>query len=331
MYYCTPKRLVFSGFASKRKAVKTFFKIMLNKFPKYFKWILLFLLTLIWGSSFILMKEGLMAFTPIEVAGMRMVFAAAALLPFIIRHVGKIEPAKWKWIIIGGLIGNGIPAFLFTLAETRVTSTTAGMLNSLSPVFTLLIAWLIFKNKPRLTQSIGVLIGMVGALALIYFQQGNTGIKADPYAWYVVLACFGYGCSVNIIRNHFGGMNPVHAAGFALTFAALPYFIYFVSSGFFTSMGHQPYFGRAMASVAVLGIMGSAVATVLFNMLVKASSALFAASVTYLMPIVSISLGVLYGEKVNQMQVIGLAVILGGVYLISLKPKPKALESGQAN
>lgn len=304
---------------------------MLSRFPKYLKWILLFLLTIIWGSSFILMKEGLMAFTPIQVAGMRMVFAASALLPFIIRHVGKIEPSKWKWIITGGLIGNGIPAFLFTLAETRVTSTTAGMLNSLSPVFTLLIAWLIFKNKPRITQTIGVLIGMIGALALIYFQPGSTGINADPYAWYVVLACLGYGCSVNIIRNHFGGMNPVHAAGFALAFAAIPYFLYFLGSGFFTTVGNQPYFWRAFASVAVLGVMGSALATVLFNMLVKASSALFAASVTYLMPIVSLSLGVLYGESVHQMQMIGLAVILGGVYLISLKPKPKALESGQTN
>lgn len=288
------------------------------------KWILLILLTVIWGSSFVLMKEGLLTFSPIEVAGLRMIFASAVLLPFIFRSFSKIPSGKWKWLLASGMVGNCIPAFLFTLAETRINSTTAGMLNALSPLFTLLIAFVVFKNKSHSNQWWGVLIGMVGALALIYFQPKGDKFIADPYAWFVVLACVGYGASVNIIRNHFGGLSVMHAAGFALSFAAIPYLGYFLMHPVVGKISFEGTGLRSLLSVAALGMIGSGVATVLFNALVKKSSALFAASVTYLMPFVSVGLGLLYGEKVNMAQLFSLALILGGVYIISRKPKVQA-------
>ncbi|MBK8847470.1 MAG: EamA family transporter [Bacteroidetes bacterium] len=288
------------------------------------KWILLTILTVIWGSSFVLIKEGLLTFSPIEVAGLRMIFASSVLLPFIFRSVAKIPAGKWKWLLASGMVGNCIPAVLFTLAESRINSTTAGMLNALSPLFTLLIAFAVFKNKTRSNQWLGVLIGMLGALALIYFQPKGDKFIADPYAWYVVLACVGYGASVNIIRNHFGGLSVMHAAGFALSFAAIPYVIYFLIHPVAHKISFEGTGLRSLLAVAALGMVGSSVATVLFNSLVKKSSALFAASVTYLMPFVSVVLGIWYGEIVNMAQLISLALILGGVYIISRKPKEQA-------
>lgn len=293
--------------------------------PDSVKWLLMAALAVIWGSSFILMKRGLTVFQPGQVASIRMFASFLCLLPFVARRMGELNGKQWAFVAASGLLGNGIPAFLFATAQQQVPSAMAGMLNSLTPVFTLLIGYLVFKTEVSFAKVLGVLVGLSGAVSLIWFSNGSHWSGASWMALLIVAATVMYACSVNIIRHKLASVDSILLSGFALFVVGPPTGIYlFFSTGFMETMTTQPGAWEALGYVLILGVFGTAISLVLFNKLIKISGAIFASSVTYLIPLVALSWGFIDGEPVRWYHVISLAAILFGVYLINFrKPAQK--------
>jgi drug/metabolite transporter (DMT)-like permease len=281
-------------------------------------YILIAILAIVWGSSFILIKRALDVYTPVQVGALRMFVAFLFMLPFIIKHFGKIEKSKWKYLAATGFLGNGIPSILFPLAETRINSALAGMINTLTPIFTLIVGMVFFKMKVGNNRIFGLIIGLIGAVLLITGRVGGISIDAaNSYALFVVLSTICYGFSVNILRNKLSDIDSIRITGFALFFAGLPFGILLFSGDFISRTQNISGAGMSIFYVLILGIMGTSFSTILFNKLVKISGALSAASVTYLIPIVAVMWGVLDNEVIGLYQVVGLLAILFGVYMVN--------------
>jgi drug/metabolite transporter (DMT)-like permease len=293
--------------------------MMQGKFP--LKWMLLFLLALIWGSSFILMKKGLLVFLPEQVAAIRISVACLATFPLVVGKLKIIPRKSLPYIAVVGLVGSGIPAFLFATAQTKINSSLAGMLNGLTPVFTLLIGSFFFRTKFTWWQIAGVLTGFVGAAALILVRADGEIGKDAGYALLIVLATIGYGVSVNTIKTHLGEVNSFIISGVSLLFVGIPYIFYLLISDFGLRLTTVPGAGWSFAAVATLGFFGTAISNVLYFQMVKISSPLFASAVTYLIPVVALIWGISDGEAFHPLHMLAMCLILGGVALIS-RPKP---------
>ena len=283
------------------------------------KWIFLTALSLIWGSSFILMKRGLIYFPPDQVAALRMVVACTVAFPFCFRQFSKIEKSRWKYIAVVGIFGSGLPAILFTTAQTKVNSSLAGMLNSLTPVFTMVIASFFFRTKYTTLQIAGVISGFLGAAALVLINAQGTISSESEYALLIVLATVFYGISVNTIKAHLSEINSFVISGFALLFVAIPYGIYLFSTDFVHRLNTIPSAWFGFTFIAILAIMGTAVSNILYFQLVKIASPLFASAVTYLIPIVALVWGFADGETLNILHIPAMMAILGGIALISYR------------
>ena len=287
--------------------------------PKNKAYILITILAVIWGSSFILIKRGIEVYTPGQVGALRIFVSALALIPFVFRSFGKIESGKWKYLAATGLLGNGIPAVLFPLAETNISSAVAGMINSLTPIFTLIAGMLFFGMQAGRSRITGLFIGLIGAMLLIFGRTGGT-IEGNPnYAWIIVAATVCYALSVNIIRTHLSTIGSINNTGFALLIVGIPMGIYLFSTDFIVRTQTVPGAGFSLMCVVLLGLLSTALSTVLFNQLIKISGALVASSVTYLIPIVATIWGLADHESLGYLHLAGLGGILGGVYLINKK------------
>jgi drug/metabolite transporter (DMT)-like permease len=289
-------------------------------------WLLLIVLALIWGSSFILMKWGMewnnqKTFSDEEVAGLRIVFASAFLLPLLIKYY-KIDLKKYFLPLFGmGMFGNLIPAFLFTAAETEISSSLAGMLNALTPLFTILIAVFVLKNKTNTKQITGILIGFAGAVSLMYFSEdkGRHG-NGFFYCMLVVAATLCYAISVNIIKRYLSTINSIVAGTWAFSIIGPLALIYlFARTEFIHTMQTNEHAMKSLGAISILGIVGSSLSVIAFNTLIKNSGPVFASSVTYLIPVVAILWGVREGETVVWPQYVSMGVILAAIYLINKK------------
>lgn len=256
-----------------------------------------------------------------QVAALRIFIAFLFMLPWVFKHVRNIEKSKWFPLFVVGLLGNGIPAFLFAAAQTNLDSSYIGMLNSLVPLFTLLIGLAAFKVKVHKFNIVGVLIGLVGAVGLM-LSQGVT-VEGDLvfYSSLVIAATICYAISVNTIRNYLTGIPSAAITAVAFIFIGIPTGIYLFTTDFVEVLTTNTHGYAGLGYVAVLAIVGTALAVILFNQLIKMTSSLFAASVTYLIPIVAIFWGVIDGETVTLMPILFCFVILAGVYLVNFKPK----------
>jgi drug/metabolite transporter (DMT)-like permease len=288
---------------------------------KSLKWIYLILLSLIWGSSFILMKRGLISFRPDQLASIRMMVACFATLPLIARKLKDIPGEKWKYIIVVGVFGSGLPALLFATAQTHVSSSVAGMLNGLTPVFTLLIGAAIFKLRFNLFQKLGVAVGFIGAAALVFVRADGSIEFKFFYAALIVLATLFYGLSVNTIKGKLSSINSLVISGAGLLFVGIPYTVYLFSTDFLERFNTMPQASLSFACICTLALFGTAVSNYLYFQLVKIAGPLFASIVTYLIPIVAMCWGFADGETINGVQVLAMVAILGGVGLIAVKPK----------
>ena len=275
------------------------------------------LLAFIWGSSFILMKKGLVAYSHNEVATLRMVIAFFCFLPFILNNIKKVDKKYWKYLILVGLFGNGIPAFLFTKAETGLNSSLAGMLNSLVPLFTILLGVLVFKVQTNKLKFIGVFIGLCGAIMLIAGNGLDIGDSKTSYSIFVIIATLCYAISVNIIKKHLQEVNSLVVSSFAFLFIGPPLVVYLFTTNIISTTINNPEAPTALGFVTILAVFGTAISLIIFNMLVKQTSALFASTVTYLIPVFAIMWGVLDGEVINLIQVLGIVVILVGIYFVN--------------
>jgi drug/metabolite transporter (DMT)-like permease len=284
------------------------------------KWFILIILSLIWGSSFILIKKGLIGLTPLQLGALRIVFSAIFIFIFGFHTLKSIPTNKWKWLIISGFIGTFFPAFLFAFAETEIDSSIASILNSLVPLNTVLLGFAIFKIASTKRQIIGVIVGFIGTALLI-----GSGAQLNPqqnylYAGFVLISGVMYGLNVNIIKRY---LQDVKALGIAFgNFAAIiiPAFIVLVFTDFFKAETFQnPIVVTSIGYIVLLSAFGTALAKVLFNKLVQMATPVFASSVTYLMPVVAVGWGLLDGEGFSVWQVLATMLILLGVYLANRK------------
>jgi drug/metabolite transporter (DMT)-like permease len=291
--------------------------------PPASAWGLLGVLSLIWGTSFILMKKGLVVFSAMELGATRVSVAALLLLPFALREIGRVERSRLKWLALSGTVGTLIPAFLFAYAETRLASGLAGVLNALTAVFALLVGALLFGQRLTWLRVLGIGLGLVGTVVLILL--GGSGDASGPtgeagsawYGLYIVVATIGYGLSVNVIKHRLHAMTPMAVTSLLLLLIGGPALAYLLlGTGFVHKLATVPGAWTAFGYIALLATMSTAVATVLFNMLIQRSTTLFASSSTYLIPIVALAWGALDGEAFNLWHAFGMGIILLGVFII---------------
>lgn len=289
--------------------------------PDRLSWLLLGTLALIWGSSFILMKRGLWdagrpVLSPGQVASARLAIAWAVLIPATLRHWPALR-AHWRPLLLAGVLGNGIPALLFATAQTRIDSALSGMLNSLTPLFTLVIGLLLFGTQARPAQLAGVLLGLIGAMGLVVFDPGAGPAGWSVFALLPVAGTLCYGASANVVKHHLYMLPAIATAALALTFVGPIGIAGCVLTGLPGTLEADPAAWPALGFVALLAALSSALSLVLWNALLKRTSAVQASAVTYLMPVVAIGWGLLDGEHLGLMQVLMIVVVLGGVYLVS--------------
>jgi len=261
------------------------------------------------------------AFTSSQVASMRIFLAFLFLSPLIIKYVKKAQFKNSKAFLTVGIIGNLIPAFLFTRAETGLNSSLAGMLNSLTPPFTLLLGISIFKIKVKPLNIAGVFIGLGGAIGLLTVGNGSSFNSQFNYGILIIIATFFYGISVNVIKNFLGEVKPVAITVWAFMFIGPPAGMYLFSTDIMDRFQTNPAALSSFGYVCILAIMGTAISLILFNLLIKRTTALFASSITYLVPIIAIGWGFFDGEKVEWMHFMWIIFILLGVYLVNRKPR----------
>lgn len=283
--------------------------------------ILLFIiLTLIWGTSFILIKQGLKVFSADQVGALRVAAASLFLLPSAIVKLRELHQHHYWKLFLSGMMGIFIPAFLFATAQTRMDSSVAGIINTMTPIFTMIIGAFIFKQHFKIIAIIGIVLGFAGATLLSLSRSGGSIQGINFYALFIVVACFFYGANLNFIKFKIPDVKALTITSVSLLLIAPLAFIYlFGFTDFVTTLKTQPGAWKAFGFIVLLGCMSTAVATVLFNKMVKLSTPLFASSVTYVMPIVAVMWGVLDGELLSVGHFIGMAAIIGGVYLANKK------------
>lgn len=282
-------------------------------------WGLLLVLALIWGSSFILIKRGLEVFSPGEVGAYRIVAAATFLLPLSLPRIKTLTSEQAQNLILVGLLGSFIPAFLFPTAQTRLSSSLTGVLNALTPLFVVIIGALFFRSKITRRNAFGLLIAFIGVLVLITLKEGSglnsfTGING--YAFFVILACICYGFNLHLIKSRFVLLKSIEITAISLLMV-LPLALIYLMAGTEFSYKLVTHEGalRALGYVTLLGVMGTAIALILFNIMVKTASPIFASSVTYLIPVVAIFWGVLDGEVLLFGHYLGIAAVILGVWV----------------
>ena len=286
------------------------------------KWVYLIALSLIWGSSFILIKKSLIGLSPLQVGSLRIVFSSIMIFLIAFNKIKTIQKDKWKWIAVSAIIGTFLPAFLFAFAETQIDSAVAAILNSLVPMNTVLIGLAVFKISTTKTQSLGVIIGFIGTAVLIISGSDLNPDQNYLYSGLVIICSILYATNVNLIKKHLFDVNAVAIAAGQFFVIFVPSIIVLVYSGFFDlEFRNNDLLYDSLLYVLLLSFFGTAMAKILFNKLIQISSPVFASSVTYSMLIVSVLWGLLDGELFNINQAVATILIIIGVYL-SNKKKP---------
>ena len=281
--------------------------------------LLLFILSVIWGSSFILMHEGLKSYNSLQLSSFRLGLIGLLFLPLGILSIKKVAKNDLIWFALAGFIGNFIPAFCFAHAQTYIQSSTAGILNSLTPLFTLLAGFIIFRKKYNLLKIFGILIGLAGAIILIVSKPGGGIEKNIHYGILILFATLLYGINVNIIEVKLSKYSPLLIAFLSLTFLFIPAFICMLlfNFPFETMFNHHTL--KSTLCIMFLSIGGTGLGLILFNRLIQISNGLFASTVTYTMPIISSMWGLYYNESFGIIQIISLCLIFSGILLVRLK------------
>lgn len=281
----------------------------------FLNWLIFILLSIIWGSSFIMMKEGLLHLSAYQVAALRIVFSGIVLLPSAFKHFKQVPKNKLVIIFMSGVLGSLLPAFLFCVAEEGIDSALAGTLNSLTPIFVIITGALFFNSKTSANKILGIFIAFTGSVLLLLSKGHMHESKNLVYVSFVVIATICYGINVNMVYKHLHNIGSIQIASLALTLNAIPALAILATTGYFnldlTNTGILYSTGHA----ALLGIFGTAIASIIFYMLVKRAGAVFASMVTYGIPVVANFWGMIYGEEVGWKQFGCLFLILTGVYV----------------
>ncbi|MFM1744261.1 MAG: hypothetical protein RLZZ630_198 [Bacteroidota bacterium] len=267
------------------------------------------------------MKRGLTAFSPDQVAAIRMSVACLASSLIALRRFRNLEWKYVKYMAVVGLVGSGIPAFLFATAQTRISSYLAGMLNALTPVFTILIGSIVFRSRFTNRQLWGVLIGFIGASGLVFIRSKGS-IQSDLFfTLLIVLATACYGMSVNTVKHRLSGQDTLLISAVGLIIVGIPYGIYLFQTDFIDILNNHPKASMAFTSLITLSLFGTALSNLLFFRLVKNAGPLLASAVTYLMPLVALAWGLFEGEPLHPAHIAAMVTILLGVGLINWQGK----------
>lgn len=253
-----------------------------------------------------------------QVASIRMSLAGLFLLPFALPAIKKLSLKNLRLLAIVGFFGNFFPAFLFTFSETGISTGYTGMLNSCTPIFTLLIGFTVFKNRLNNIQIIGVIIGTMGILGLTYAGQ-NLSIKGNwTHITAVIIATFCYAVSLNTIKYTLQHMKSTEITALSFMIILLPSIITSLFNGSINTLQSNPHALTGLGFIVILSAIGTAFAVFLFNKLISNSSILFASSVTYLIPIVAILIGIGFSERINSLQILFMLIILSGVFVANV-------------
>jgi drug/metabolite transporter (DMT)-like permease len=289
------------------------------------KWILLMVLTVIWGSSFILIKKSLEHFSPYQVGALRVLIAGIILMPIAISKYKLFPKKHLKWLILAAFTGNFIPMFLFPIAETEVSSSIAGIINSMMPIFVIIVGALVWKFETTKRQIVGTMISFAGVCLLAFGGDGEGGkFKLIPILL-LLLATLCYAVSTTTVKSKLMDVSSTILSAFVFSFVLFfPSLIALTFTGFFSTFSFNEDNMLGLMFVGLLSIFGTGLAMTLNYRLLKVSTPLFASTVTLLMPIVAIIWGFLDGEKLSILQFAGAGVIIGG--LIFLRSKPSVIK-----
>ncbi len=285
-----------------------------------FAWSVLIILALVWGSSFILIKRGLEVYAPGEVGALRILAAGVFLLPLSIPKLKNLGSRNWRLLFTIGLVGSFIPAFLFALAQTQLNSSLTGVLNALTPLFVVIIGTIFFGMAFKVKDAVGIVVAFVGMVLLLFVGSEQHVGDINYYAIFVLIATICYGLNLNIIKKYLAHLSPVVITSVSLLLVLPMAAVYlFAGTDFLTKVNTVNGAYLALGYIVLLGVMGTAIALILFNKLVQITTPVFASSVTYLIPIVAVIWGVLDGEILLLGHYIGMAAIIGGVYIANRK------------
>ena len=271
-------------------------------------WLAIIGLALIWGSSFILVKKSLLAYSAMQVGALRIFSATLFFVPFFIQRRKHFLPGQWKYLLIAGLTGNMLPAILFSVAGQHLSSALSGMLNAFTPLFALIIGILFYAQKTNWKQIMGIILGLIGCIGLLVAGKGFA-LDFNIHALWVVLATLLYGINMHIVKTHLSNLHPLTSTSgifmmigpIALSLLAL--------SGFFSVPMDEAHVWPLISGIG-LGLLGSAIGMLVFNQIIKWTSAVIASSVTYMIPIVALAWGTLDGESIYLSQITFMIILL---------------------
>ena len=281
------------------------------------KWLSLVFLSIVWGSSFILMKKALIGVTPIQLGALRMIITAVFLLLVGFKSIQRIQKKHWIYIAYTALLGTFIPGFLFAYAINGIDSSIVSILNSFTPFNTLIFGALVFGFSFKRKQLVGILIGLIGTLILIL---KGANLNPDQNYWYallIIIASVGYAFNVNIVKKYLQDLDALAITTGNFLLLLVPATIVLSCTDFFSTFKTDDVGLESLGYISILSIVGTGIAKTMFNRLVHISTPIFSSSVTYLIPIVAIVWGVLDGEKLSEIQVLAGIIILFGVYLVN--------------
>lgn len=282
-------------------------------------WIQLLVLGVIWGSSFILIKRSLVGLGPVDVASFRIAIACVALLPFVVAQFRQIEWRNWHKFLFVGLTTTGIPSFCFAFAQTHVDSATAGILNALTPIFTLLISVWLFNARFEWGKLAGVMIGFFGAGLLVYNAGGGVQGSNAWYSLLILVATICYGFNANAVKQFFPATSSVTVSAVAFVMVGLPALIYLIFSGSLQNAIQNPAIHSSLLAVAMLSLLCTVLANIIFYRLIQHTNAVFGSTVTFLIPVVASLWGLYDGENFGFYHAISMVCILIALLIIRRK------------
>ncbi|QYA24586.1 DMT family transporter [Gramella sp. MT6] len=284
---------------------------------KNLKWIYLIILSVVWGSSFILIKKALIGLTAMQVGSFRIIFAALFLILVGFKSISRLSLRQWKWIILSGFLGSFFPVYLFAYAETEIDSAIASILNATTPLLTLIFGALFFRSVFSQNKITGVIVGLLGTAGLILSGASINPDQNYMYSLLVIMAAGCYAMNVNILKTRMSDITPLGIAAGNFSVLLIPALILLYTTGFFELQAYTTKIELSIIYVAILGIIGTGVAMIIFNKLVQISDPVFTTSVTYTIPVVALGWGILDGEVFSFWQLVSALVILIGVFIVN--------------
>ncbi|PTX44715.1 EamA-like transporter family protein [Christiangramia gaetbulicola] len=284
---------------------------------KNLKWIYLIILSVVWGSSFILIKKALIGLTAMQVGSFRIIFAALFLILVGFKSISRLSLRQWKWIILSGFLGSFFPVYLFAYAETEIDSAIASILNATTPLLTLIFGALFFRAVFSQNKITGVVVGLLGTAGLILSGASINPDQNYMYSLLVIMAAACYAMNVNILKTRMSDISPLGIAAGNFSVLLIPALILLYSTGFFELPIYSSELELSIIYVAILGIIGTGVAMIIFNKLVQISDPVFTTSVTYTIPVVALGWGIMDGEVFSFWQLVSALVILIGVFIVN--------------